>query len=126
MTTRYKQLQPEERVTLASLRQQGHSLRSIAKTLGRSASSLSREVARNGSASGYASRPAEQAASRRRTQATRVRHQRVQVIDFAKLARNLATTAGSFGRIYSPPPPSQPSGGRYALRVEVEDPLVSC
>ena len=45
MTTRYMQLQPEERVTLASLRQQGHSLRSIAKTLGRSASSLSREVA---------------------------------------------------------------------------------
>lgn len=72
MTTRYKQLQPEERVTLASLRQQGHSLRSIAKTLGRSASSLSREVARNGSASGYASRPAEQAASRRRTQARRL------------------------------------------------------
>lgn len=72
MTTRYKQLQPEERVTLASLRQQGHSLRSIAKTLGRCASSLSREVARNGGAAGYASKPAEQSARSRRSAARRL------------------------------------------------------
>jgi IS30 family transposase len=57
MTTRYRQLQPEERVTLASLRQQGHSLRSIAQVLERSPSSVSREVARNRSAEGYASQP---------------------------------------------------------------------
>jgi IS30 family transposase len=66
MTTRYKQLQPEERMTLASLRQQGHSLRLIAKVLGRNASSLSRELARNGGTHGYASRPAELAAKARR------------------------------------------------------------
>lgn len=42
MTTRYRQLQPEERVTLASLLQQGHSLRSIAKVLERSPSSVDR------------------------------------------------------------------------------------
>jgi transposase, IS30 family len=45
--TEYRQLQPEERQTLASLQQQGYSLRAIAKTLGRSASSLSRERRRN-------------------------------------------------------------------------------
>ncbi|MEY2686439.1 MAG: hypothetical protein RL375_637 [Pseudomonadota bacterium] len=69
MTTRYRQLQPEERVTLASLRQQGHSLRSIARTLGRSASSLSREVARNGTTAGYTSNAALEAARNRRVQA---------------------------------------------------------
>lgn len=69
MTTRYRQLQPEERVTLASLLQQGHSLRSIAKVLERSPSSLSREVARNGGAGGYASQPARQAAMQRRIRA---------------------------------------------------------
>jgi transposase, IS30 family len=72
MTTGYKQLQPEERVTLASLHQQGHSLRSIAKTLKRSASSLSREMARNGGPAGYASKPAEQAARGRRQAAKRL------------------------------------------------------
>ena len=69
MTTRYRQLQPEERVTLASLRQQGHSLRSIARVLQRSPSSLSREVARNSSEAGYASEGARQAARARRERA---------------------------------------------------------
>jgi IS30 family transposase len=41
MTTGYRQLQPEECVTLASLLQQGHSLRSIAKVLERSPRVLS-------------------------------------------------------------------------------------
>jgi IS30 family transposase len=72
MTTRYRQLQSEERVTLASLLQQGHSLRSIAKVLERSPSSVSREVARNRSAEGYASQPARQAALARRTRAKRL------------------------------------------------------
>ena len=69
MTTRYRQLQPEERVTLASLRQQGHSLRSIARVLQRSPSSLSREVARNSGEAGYASEGARQAARARRERA---------------------------------------------------------
>lgn len=68
MTTRYRQLQPEERVTLASLLQQGHSLRSIAKVLERSPSSVSREVARNRSAS----QSARQAALARRSRAKRL------------------------------------------------------
>jgi len=48
----YRQLQPEERITLASLRQQSHSLRAIAQTLSRSASSLSRELRRKARARG--------------------------------------------------------------------------
>ena len=66
MTERYRQLQAEERMTLASLRQQGHSLRSIARTLGRSASTLSRELARNSTQVGYASKPAQLASHARR------------------------------------------------------------
>ena len=66
MSTRYTHLQPEERVTLAALRQQGHSLRSIARRLGRNAATLSRELARNGDAQGYAFRPAQQACQLRR------------------------------------------------------------
>lgn len=61
MSTRYTHLPPEERVTLAALHQQDHSLRSISRTLGRSAATLSRELSRNGDALGYASRSAQQA-----------------------------------------------------------------
>ena len=43
----YRQLQPEDRVTLASLRQQNHSVREIARVFGRSASTVSRELRRN-------------------------------------------------------------------------------
>jgi IS30 family transposase len=59
-------------VTLESLLQQGHSLRSIAKVLERSPSSVSREVARNRSAEGYASQSARQAALARRSRAKRL------------------------------------------------------
>lgn len=59
-------------MTLASLLQQGHSLRSIAKVLERSPSSVSREVARNRSAEGYASQSARQAALARRSRAKRL------------------------------------------------------
>ncbi len=69
MTTRHRQLQPEERVTLASLLQQGHSLLSIAKVLERSPSSLSREVARRGGARSHASQSARQAVIERRIRA---------------------------------------------------------
>ena len=44
---KYQQLQPEERVTIASMKQQGVSVRAMARTLGRPASSVSRELARN-------------------------------------------------------------------------------
>lgn len=44
---RYQQLQPEERVTLASLAQQKYSVRAMAQVLGRSPSTISRELRRN-------------------------------------------------------------------------------
>ena len=67
MTRRFKQLQAEERVTLAALRQQGLGLRGIAAVLGRSAGSLSRELRRNADSAGvYLSKPAQQAAQSRR------------------------------------------------------------
>jgi IS30 family transposase len=58
-------------MTLASLRQQGHSLREIAQTLKRSASSLSRELRRNAppSGKGYVARDAQVASLERRRQA---------------------------------------------------------
>lgn len=66
MTTRYRQLQPEDRMTLAALRQQGQSLRQIATVLGRSAGTLSRELRRNSTAGEYASSSAQRASVGRR------------------------------------------------------------
>src|SRR6202022_2380312 len=58
--TSYQQLQPEERMTIASMRQQGASVRAMARTLGRSATTVSRELARNTCPTiGYASAPAQ-------------------------------------------------------------------
>ena len=45
--TTYQHLQPEDRMTMASLRQQGGSMRAMACMLGRSASTISREFKRN-------------------------------------------------------------------------------
>ena len=56
MSTNYQHLQPEERITLASLKAQGYSIRSIAQQISRSPSTLSRELVRNGRPSVYASR----------------------------------------------------------------------
>ena len=66
MSTRYRHLQPEERLTLASLLQQGWSLRRIAQQLGRSPSTLSREVTRNRSGDAYWSAPAQSLCQQRR------------------------------------------------------------
>ncbi len=49
MTSRFQQLHAEGRVALAALKLQGHSLRHIAKQLGRSPSPLSHEVRRDAS-----------------------------------------------------------------------------
>ena len=69
-TTRYRQLQPEDRVTIASLRQQGRGVRAIARALGRPASTVSRELRRNTVAElGYASTPAQRTACMRRAAA---------------------------------------------------------
>jgi transposase, IS30 family len=67
MTRRFRQMQPEERVTLAALRQQGLGLRAIAEVLGRNAGSLSRELRRNAGRDGaYLSTQAQLAAQARR------------------------------------------------------------
>jgi IS30 family transposase len=71
-TSQYKQLQPEERVTISSLKQQGRGVRTIARALGRPASTISRELRRNAMAGkGYASVPAQEAACARRVAARR-------------------------------------------------------
>ena len=72
MSRRFQQLHAEERVALAALKLQGHSLRHIAKQLGRSPSTLSREVRRNASGSGYNSAHAHKRFEQRR-QAARPR-----------------------------------------------------
>ena len=43
----YTQLQPEDRVTLASLQQQAYGVRAMARVLNRSPSTISRELQRN-------------------------------------------------------------------------------
>ena len=45
--TTYQQLQPEDRITIASMRQRGISVRAIARTLERAPSTIARELARN-------------------------------------------------------------------------------
>ena len=67
---RYVQLQPEERLTIASLLQQRKSLGEIARTVGRPKSTISREVRRNACPQrGYASAVAQQKFELRRQQA---------------------------------------------------------
>jgi IS30 family transposase len=63
----YQHLQPEERMTIASMKQQGLSMRAMARILGRPASTVSRELVRNTcSRIGYASLPAQIRYTRRR------------------------------------------------------------
>ena len=58
--TTYRQLQPEERMTIATMCLARSSVRAMARTLGRSAATISREIARSASAEGvYASMPAQ-------------------------------------------------------------------
>jgi transposase, IS30 family len=65
-TTRYKQLQPEDRVTLAALHQQGGSRRQIAAVLGRSPATVSRELRRNSRDVGDSSSAAQRLSTQRR------------------------------------------------------------
>ena len=68
--TFYRQLQPEDRMTIASMKQEGSSVRAIARTLGRSAGTISRELTRNAcSQSGYASTVAHGLCRTRRIEA---------------------------------------------------------
>jgi IS30 family transposase len=67
-TKHYQQLQPEDRVTISSLKQQNYGIRAIARMLRRPASTISRELRRNGSSGHYGSAEAQQACQRRRRQ----------------------------------------------------------
>ena len=62
----YQQLQPEDRVTLASLVQQKLGVREMAGVLNRSPSTISRELRRNGGMQGYGSAQARQQCINRR------------------------------------------------------------
>lgn len=62
----YRQLQPEDRVTISSLKQQNYSLRAIARILRRPASTISRELRRNGSVDRYSSAEAQRVSLYRR------------------------------------------------------------
>jgi len=59
MEKQYQQLQPEERLTIASMHLQGSSMRAMARMLGRSPATVSRELARNCGPDSYASVPAQ-------------------------------------------------------------------
>ena len=65
-TTSYQHLQPEERLAIASLRLQDVSIRAMARMLGRSPSTVSRELTRNSSLARYASVPAQALCAARR------------------------------------------------------------
>ena len=57
--TKYQQLQPEDRMTIASMTQQGCGIRAMARALGRSASTISRELSRNSGLVAYGSHVAQ-------------------------------------------------------------------
>ena len=57
--TKYQQLQPEDRMTIASMTQQGCGIRAMARVLGRSASTISRELSRNAGLVAYGSHVAQ-------------------------------------------------------------------
>jgi transposase, IS30 family len=72
MTGRFEELQAEERVAMAALKLQGHSLRSIAEQLGRSPSIVSPEILRDhANPEGYAVHGAHFLAARHRRLARR-------------------------------------------------------
>ncbi len=62
----YEQIQETERHAIALGLQQKLSIRAIARALGRSPSTISREIHRNGGGNGYASRFAHQRSCKRR------------------------------------------------------------
>lgn len=67
--SRYTQLDYQERQTIAIARQQGLSIRAIARVLDRSASTISREISRNAPGPAYSCRFAQQRCHRRRRMA---------------------------------------------------------
>ena len=64
----YAHLHAEDRVTIASLKQQSYGIRAMARVLQRSPSTISRELRRNGEADGYTGIRAQQSCRHRRRQ----------------------------------------------------------
>lgn len=75
MGKRYRQLCLEERCLLASLRAEGRSVRQIAAALDRSASTIARELKRNGGERGYRPAYADEQAWARRWRGSRMARQ---------------------------------------------------
>jgi IS30 family transposase len=68
--TTYRQLQPEERMTIASMRLARSGVRAAARALGRSPATISSELSRNADAEGaYTIRPAQALSQTRRVDA---------------------------------------------------------
>ena len=65
----YRQLTQEERYQISALRELGYSNSKIAERLGRSASTINREIRRNGGAKGYDASNAQRASDQRRRSA---------------------------------------------------------
>ncbi|XRW24055.1 IS30 family transposase [Acidovorax facilis] len=65
-SSRYHQLQPEDRVTIARLKLQNHRVRAIARQLHRSPAPISRELQRNAYSCGYACAHAQSQCLQRR------------------------------------------------------------
>ena len=72
----YRQLTQEERYQITALKGLGYTQRQIAREIGRSPSTISRELRRNQGIDGYQAETAQQVADRRRREA-RKRHKRI-------------------------------------------------
>ena len=72
----YRQLTQEERYQISALKQLDYTLRQIAQEVGRSPSTISRELRRNQGIEGYQAETAQRVADRRRQEA-RKRHKRI-------------------------------------------------
>jgi IS30 family transposase len=72
----YRQLTQEERYQISALKQLGHTQRQIAQALGRSPSTISRELRRNQEGHGYAAEEAQRITDKRR-RAARKAHKRL-------------------------------------------------
>jgi IS30 family transposase len=93
--TSYTQLRPEDRIVIAGMTRLGAGVRAIARTLQRSPSTISRELARNRSPQGgYASPTAQDRSGARRAAARRPRKLDVHSVSFA-VVRTLLDWKGS-------------------------------
>ena len=72
----YRQLTQEERYPISALKQLGRTQRQIAQALGRSPSTISRELRRNQEGDGYAAERAQRISDRRRRE-DRTAHKRI-------------------------------------------------